>query len=227
MIGAARHRGHRDRRRIGRRRAVQDLAQGRQRRAKLIAEEARNADACRHAEETTQGDWVVFVEIVSRHLPGDEPGVHVFIETEALRIEEAHGSHGDHEFRQRRRLKERVGRGPGTIGVSPRDAVVIDERDADRWDVERGHRVCERELFLSAADGDGEIALNVRRFRRRRRCAYRQGDGDAKIDGGEKIEGGEPPEGSFHTVHPHAALSISRARPTSSPRTHSWHSSRS
>jgi hypothetical protein len=57
--------------------------------------------------------------------------------------------------------------------------ILIDERDACGRNVERGHRLRERDLLLSTIDSDGDIALEVRRLRRESRRGQGQTGGES------------------------------------------------
>jgi hypothetical protein len=227
MVGAAGHGDHRDGRGVRGRCPIENLGERRQRRANLVAKEARHADPSRHAQQAAQRDRVILVEGIRRNLPRGEPGIDVGIEGEALLIEKAHRADRDDEFRQGRRLKQRAGRCALAIGARKCDAILIDQRDAGRGNVEGGHRLCERELLRNTAHVDGKTALDVSGFRGQRRSAEQQTDGDNKKSGERAEKVARPPQLFAHPGHPQAASAISRARVDSSPRTHSWHSSRS
>ena len=99
-IAAARNRDHRDLRRVGGGRAVENLCERGDWSAGLVAEEAGHADAAGHAEQPAQGDLVSRVERIARHLPRGELVVHVLIERKRAILHEPHGTDGGDEFRE-------------------------------------------------------------------------------------------------------------------------------
>jgi hypothetical protein len=163
-IDAARLGNHGDGRRIRRGHAVEDLGQVRHLIADRIAEEPGHADSRRHAEEPAQGDGMALVETILRHLPRSEARMDVGVEVEALRLDEPHRADRGHEFRERRGLIDRLGRRACAIGLRECDAVAVDQREADRRDIEGGHRFFERQRLVDAVHRDDEIALERRRL---------------------------------------------------------------
>jgi hypothetical protein len=162
MVGAAGDRDHRDRRGVRRRSPLKNLGESWKMCSDLVSDETRHADSSGHAEQPAQRDGMVLVKRLGRHFPRGEFRVHVNIERELFLVDKAHRADSSDGFRQRRRLEQRVRSHAIAIGPREGNAVLIDERDADRRDVERGHRLRERELFRRAVNGDGQIALNVR-----------------------------------------------------------------
>jgi hypothetical protein len=107
---------------------------------------------------------MILVVFVLRDLPRGEARVDIGVEIEALRVDEPHGADGGHEFRQRCRLIQRLGRGARAIGLRESDAVAVDQRDTDRGNIEGGHRLFERERLGLAVHRDSQITLKLTRL---------------------------------------------------------------
>lgn len=156
-----------NRRRIGRRCAVENLLEVRERRANFVAGETRDADAARHAEQSAQGHATVLVEIVGGDAPGGEPRAHLRIERDLPGIDKAQRAGRSHELGERRRLKQCLGRRAVAVSAHESDFVCVDQRKADRRYVQDRHRLFEADQWprasvsRSCSMAEGSIARAV------------------------------------------------------------------
>ena len=127
-------------------RAVEHLHERRDRLIRGVAGEAVDRQPRGMAEEAAQGDLLLLGELVLRHLPGDELGIHVLIQGELALFHQSQRPQGRHGLADRTGLEERGGRHRGipallrhAIAFRLDDLAVLDDGEGEAGNLSLPH----------------------------------------------------------------------------------------